>query len=77
MDESSLLEPKPDFLSFRQDMVAEQFTVMDAVSAAQGAFICLLLIFSNEIKMVGRLVKSNITFYIHFHSTFLNVPSSD
>ncbi|XP_068104937.1 ral guanine nucleotide dissociation stimulator isoform X7 [Hyperolius riggenbachi] len=30
VDESSLLEPKPDFLSFRQDMVAEQFTVMDA-----------------------------------------------
>ncbi|XP_063792815.1 ral guanine nucleotide dissociation stimulator isoform X8 [Pseudophryne corroboree] len=30
LDESSLLEGKPDFLSFRQDMVAEQFTVMDA-----------------------------------------------
>lgn len=28
--EEALLEGKPDFLSFRQDMVAEQFTVMDA-----------------------------------------------
>ncbi|XP_075690845.1 ral guanine nucleotide dissociation stimulator isoform X11 [Rhinoderma darwinii] len=30
VEESALLEGKPDFLSFRQDMVAEQFTVMDA-----------------------------------------------
>lgn len=30
LEESALLEGKPDFLSFRQDMVAEQFTVMDA-----------------------------------------------
>ncbi|XP_053551523.1 ral guanine nucleotide dissociation stimulator isoform X3 [Bombina bombina] len=30
LDDSSLWEGKPDFLSFRQDMVAEQFTVMDA-----------------------------------------------
>ncbi|XP_072286078.1 ral guanine nucleotide dissociation stimulator isoform X2 [Pyxicephalus adspersus] len=30
VEESSLFEPKTDFLSFRQDMVAEQFTVMDA-----------------------------------------------
>ncbi|KAM4664222.1 ral guanine nucleotide dissociation stimulator isoform 5-T5 [Discoglossus pictus] len=30
VEDSSLLEGKSDFLSFRQDMVAEQFTVMDA-----------------------------------------------
>ncbi|KAM4019016.1 ral guanine nucleotide dissociation stimulator isoform 9-T13 [Anomaloglossus baeobatrachus] len=30
VEESALLEGKPDFLSFPQDMVAEQFTVMDA-----------------------------------------------
>ncbi|XP_053328374.1 ral guanine nucleotide dissociation stimulator isoform X8 [Spea bombifrons] len=30
IEENSLLEGKPDFLSFRQDMLAEQFTVMDA-----------------------------------------------
>ncbi|XP_075041431.1 ral guanine nucleotide dissociation stimulator isoform X3 [Mixophyes fleayi] len=30
LEECSLLEGKSDFLSFRQDMVAEQFTVMDA-----------------------------------------------
>uniref|UniRef100_A0A8C5R4A7 Ral guanine nucleotide dissociation stimulator n=1 Tax=Leptobrachium leishanense TaxID=445787 RepID=A0A8C5R4A7_9ANUR len=30
VEENSLLEEKSDFLSFRQDMVAEQFTVMDA-----------------------------------------------
>ncbi|XP_073496741.1 ral guanine nucleotide dissociation stimulator isoform X2 [Phyllobates terribilis] len=30
VEESALLEGKPDFLSFLQDMVAEQFTVMDA-----------------------------------------------
>ncbi|XP_066436262.1 ral guanine nucleotide dissociation stimulator isoform X12 [Eleutherodactylus coqui] len=30
VEESALLEGKQDFLSFRQDMVAEQFTVMDA-----------------------------------------------
>ncbi|KAG8545239.1 hypothetical protein GDO81_021208 [Engystomops pustulosus] len=30
VEESAILEGKPDFLSFRQDMVAEQFTVMDA-----------------------------------------------
>ncbi|XP_077140772.1 ral guanine nucleotide dissociation stimulator isoform X2 [Ranitomeya variabilis] len=30
VEESALLEGKPDFLSFQQDMVAEQFTVMDA-----------------------------------------------
>ncbi|XP_069603705.1 ral guanine nucleotide dissociation stimulator isoform X11 [Ranitomeya imitator] len=30
VEESAFLEGKPDFLSFQQDMVAEQFTVMDA-----------------------------------------------
>ncbi|XP_056395369.1 ral guanine nucleotide dissociation stimulator isoform X2 [Hyla sarda] len=30
VEESALLEGKPDFLSFQQDVVAEQFTVMDA-----------------------------------------------
>ncbi|XP_073412107.1 ral guanine nucleotide dissociation stimulator isoform X4 [Dendrobates tinctorius] len=30
VEESALLEGKPEFLSFPQDMVAEQFTVMDA-----------------------------------------------